>query len=1146
MLIFPGSNKLFIIVLISLAIGTFCQTVTPTIEPTTSTSPTKAPLSWLPTIYRTRHPSKLPSAKPTEGVNDEEVESYDHTTQDTCQRCIFAATYVHNEQDHTDTIKGKGTSTAHEQKQDSVKVNNKKKSTTSTTSSSTTNTKTNTKHKGKNSRRRDLLDDVSSFTSMKTLNLFGYHNSWFESDSHSTVYEITDIDDTIQYYVGQLCPVYTGGSDCDIELPPGQYMWHVTGVDDPHRTRVAWEFCSMYGGAEESMIFTILDNGACVPSKHNPTREPTATVTMIPSTANQTITPEPTMEPTSTPTTIAPTVLIPRVNEDNSNENGNDIGVKQEDYQNNNDPYTNTYTDMMYNSVPIPTSRPKDLSHITTDALNTNTNTNGNEAVKSHGNKAVAGRKKYQRNHQDSYSSSTTTSSDMSPSSRRLNGGEQSHAADNMLSSIMDDLYGMYLYGYRNTWYDRNSHSTIYEITDEEDSIQFYVGQLCHGGYGGEHCSINLPVGRYKWRVFGAENPHRDRIQWEYCGRHGGAESSMYFQVLETGACVARGHINVTHATPTTMPTTTTTSIVNNAVSQSQSQQGSDEINEQLRDSSLLALTNVPSGMPTAVPSGVPSDVPSGFPTGVPTSFFSATPTTSAEPTMSITSSLSSLIGINNTAIIDDYRNMTGCRSCLFATVFKHRQGYGGKAVRAVKGSIESSPRVKRANERSLPSKSRVDQQNLRKKRSSSSGSSSNNKVNTNTNANANVNKGGGVGGGKQHRQLFSTTESMYLYGHHGNWYDAGSESTLYEISNEEDTTLYYQGQLCGTSPSESGESCPIDLPAGKYIFRVTGADDDPYKDQVAWEYCGGHGGAQSSLSFTIDENGVCIPEHWNDENPKNFTENALSILESTLALQGMVTISSEVLLDNGVYIISYEKKSSSTGGTSTGVVVISTLIDFQIDLSLEDGADPQTAINDIVSYITSQLRQSMSDGSFVSNVAMKANSENEICLQGLVSAEFISLSADSSSFEEQSEDGSLGTTVDEDTMLIFDLMMFSAIAVVVMFLYVQWKNFATPKVLSQKEIEDAFGPYVGNKMLPDHIEMEASNWLAEGGKTQPNRVAVEASSSTSTPSGININSSNWLTYGKKSLSFLPNGVDKKTIHQSVELSRECPKIDYL
>jgi hypothetical protein len=103
------------------------------------------------------------------------------------------------------------------------------------------------------------MRDISS------MYLYGYHNTWYDSDGNSTFYEITNANDTVQYYMGQLCSCNGGGLPCNINLPAGEYMWHVSGGNEDSTDWIAWEYCGLIGSIDESFLFTVSENGTCTP-----------------------------------------------------------------------------------------------------------------------------------------------------------------------------------------------------------------------------------------------------------------------------------------------------------------------------------------------------------------------------------------------------------------------------------------------------------------------------------------------------------------------------------------------------------------------------------------------------------------------------------------------------------------------------------------------------------------------------------------------------------------------------------------------------------------------------------------------------------------------------------------------------------------
>jgi len=184
-------------------------------------------------------------------------------------------------------------------------------------------------------------------------------------------------------------------------------------------------------------------------------------------------------------------------------------------------------------------------------------------------------------------------------------------------------------------------------------------------------------------------------------------------------------------------------------------------------------------------------------------------------------------------------------------------------------------------------------------------------------------------------RQLLS---NIYLDGKDNTWFNANGFGTTYEIVDSTGAIQFYAGQLC----SNAIDACEISLPAGQYIWRVNGALD-PNRDEVAWQYCGAHGGVSTELEFSIDADGHCIPEAWqsasasfsdsylsadkrdyvlqgsflltrsNTGDDASFSDSAIDILKSSLAMESIGSQQALVMLDDGVSIMSYENFGSAS-----------------------------------------------------------------------------------------------------------------------------------------------------------------------------------------------------------------------------------------
>jgi hypothetical protein len=85
----------------------------------------------------------------------------------------------------------------------------------------------------------------------------------------------------------------------------------------------------------------------------------------------------------------------------------------------------------------------------------------------------------------------------------------------------------------------------------------------------------------------------------------------------------------------------------------------------------------------------------------------------------------------------------------------------------------------------------------------------------------------------------------------------SNSLPAFYQITDSYGTTIYYLGTLCSDVLHRNIGMCDIDLQPGCYIFRVDGEFDSNI-DDISWNFCGAKGGAQTQLTFCIDNNLQC------------------------------------------------------------------------------------------------------------------------------------------------------------------------------------------------------------------------------------------------------------------------------------------------
>ena len=136
---------------------------------------------------------------------------------------------------------------------------------------------------------------------------------------------------------------------------------------------------------------------------------------------------------------------------------------------------------------------------------------------------------------------------------------------------------------------------------------------------------------------------------------------------------------------------------------------------------------------------------------------------------------------------------------------------------------------------------------------------------------------------------------SPSLYGYESSWYSLGGYGTFYDISSVDGQELYYSGSLCNDNSTVGYNDgmCDIRLPAGTYMWRVSGALD-VHKDLIAWEFCDVYGGATSELIFKIDNWGKCSPvkvEMLDDIISTSQSNDMTEFTTSTITLEGDIMI---------------------------------------------------------------------------------------------------------------------------------------------------------------------------------------------------------------------------------------------------------------
>jgi len=91
-------------------------------------------------------------------------------------------------------------------------------------------------------------------------------SSWDTGDTYRSAIHVSDVGGDNLYFTGSLCSGKTSiESPCDLnQLPPGNYMWRVTGAQNPDVGDIAYDFCGIHGPAMTQVTFSLDCDGECV------------------------------------------------------------------------------------------------------------------------------------------------------------------------------------------------------------------------------------------------------------------------------------------------------------------------------------------------------------------------------------------------------------------------------------------------------------------------------------------------------------------------------------------------------------------------------------------------------------------------------------------------------------------------------------------------------------------------------------------------------------------------------------------------------------------------------------------------------------------------------------------------------------------
>ena len=99
--------------------------------------------------------------------------------------------------------------------------------------------------------------------------IYNTNSSWDSLHGYGSFYAICGLEGQHLYLEGKPCSGHTSNKKddfCDISsLRDGEYVWRVSGALESNRNDIAWDFCSVQGGAMTQVIFQINKDGSCTP-----------------------------------------------------------------------------------------------------------------------------------------------------------------------------------------------------------------------------------------------------------------------------------------------------------------------------------------------------------------------------------------------------------------------------------------------------------------------------------------------------------------------------------------------------------------------------------------------------------------------------------------------------------------------------------------------------------------------------------------------------------------------------------------------------------------------------------------------------------------------------------------------------------------
>jgi len=94
------------------------------------------------------------------------------------------------------------------------------------------------------------------------------------------------------------------------------------------------------------------------------------------------------------------------------------------------------------------------------------------------------------------------------------------------------------MYGAEDSWWRSDGLGTYFELSEVYNNDVLYSGTLCpNSDSEGDSCGMQLSEGYYVFHVYGAEDPNKNMIAWNFCGIEGGAESDLLLYINSNGDC---------------------------------------------------------------------------------------------------------------------------------------------------------------------------------------------------------------------------------------------------------------------------------------------------------------------------------------------------------------------------------------------------------------------------------------------------------------------------------------------------------------------------------------------------------------------------------------------------------------------------------